>query len=270
MNLAALIRRRMLAYLDLEHSCPTALTGRERVIDLIERLQPVKGGFEMRRMGPVGDGGYLVPDDLAGIEACFSPGVGTLSGFELDCANLGMNVFLADRSVEGPAGMHHRFSFTPKHVGALDSEDCITMNDWVEASLPKSSGDLLLQIDIEGSEYETLLNISPALMRRFRIIVVEFHHLGNLWSLPFYRLASRVFDKMTQHHACVHIHPNNHEGVTVRGDISIPQVMEFTFLRRDRIKDYSAASEFPHKLDNQNNNELAPLDLPGGWYGQAK
>ena len=50
--------------------------------------------------GPDGDGGYLVPDDLEGIVACFSPGVSNVAGFEKDCALKGMKVFMADASVE--------------------------------------------------------------------------------------------------------------------------------------------------------------------------
>lgn len=96
-----------------------------------------------------------------------------------------------------------------KHVGALTSDDCMTVDDWVSQSLPGSKEDLLLQIDIEGIDYETFFSISPKLMQRFRIIVVEFHHLNSLWSLPYYRMISRVFDKILQHHACVHLHPNN-------------------------------------------------------------
>lgn len=37
---------------------------------------------DLIRLGPNGDGGYLVPDDLTGIEACFSPGVCATSEFE--------------------------------------------------------------------------------------------------------------------------------------------------------------------------------------------
>lgn len=48
------------------------------------------------RLGPMSYEGYLIPDDLEGIEACFSPSVGFNSIFEKDCADRGMKVFLAD------------------------------------------------------------------------------------------------------------------------------------------------------------------------------
>lgn len=40
----------------------------------------------MIRIGEVHDSSYIIPDDLEGITACFSPGVGPSSSFELDVA----------------------------------------------------------------------------------------------------------------------------------------------------------------------------------------
>ncbi len=75
-------------------------TPREKVLSLIEKLYPCNVGFELIRLGPNTDGGYLVPDDLEEIEACFSPGVDQVSEFEADCFKKGMKLFLADKSVQ--------------------------------------------------------------------------------------------------------------------------------------------------------------------------
>ena len=37
-------------------------------------LSPCSNGHSLIRVGAARDGGYLVPDDLEGIVACFSPG----------------------------------------------------------------------------------------------------------------------------------------------------------------------------------------------------
>lgn len=76
---------------------------------LIRMLHPICPGVEMTRMGPAGDGGYLMPQDLEGIEACFSPGMAKVSGFEQACAGIGMKVFMADQAVAGPATRHPSF-----------------------------------------------------------------------------------------------------------------------------------------------------------------
>jgi len=231
---------------------PTQLTNRAAIQSLMDRLAPLACASKLIRLGPAGDGGYLLPDDLDGVEACFSPGVSSLSGFESACAQRGMKVFLADRSVESPAETHALFHFTRKHVGVTSDREFMTIDDWVQACLPGSRADLLLQIDTEGYEYETFLGMSDALARRFRIIAAEFHELDQLWNQPFFRLASRAFDKILQTHSCVHIHPNNCAGTIDKDGLVIPVAAEFTFLRRDRIIDAWYASEFPHPLDRDN------------------
>ena len=244
---------------------PTMTTNREKLQSIIHRLSTISTDKELIRLGPKCDGGYLVPDDLKGIEACFSPGVSTVSGFEKDCADLGMKVYLADHSVEKPAKSHEQFCFSKKFIGVTTSDDFMTLDDWVEGSLSEQDSDLLLQIDIEGYEYEVFLSASDALMRRFRIIIAEFHGLAQLWNRPFFNLASRVFDKILQTHSCVHIHPNNCCGSIKKAGLEIPRVMEFTFLRSDRIERSSCQSIFPNPLDCDNTRKTT-LSLPSCWY----
>ncbi|OYV05445.1 MAG: hypothetical protein CFE26_11565, partial [Verrucomicrobiales bacterium VVV1] len=79
------IRRLIAESLEREQVFPTRLTDTQKVTDLIQALRPLKVPAGLVRLGPPRDGGYLVPDDLTGIAACFSPGVEQQSGFEFDC-----------------------------------------------------------------------------------------------------------------------------------------------------------------------------------------
>jgi len=132
---------------------PTRMTDPEKVKSLIARLHPVTSAKALIRLGPNGDGGYLIPDDLEGIEACFSPGVCNVAGFELDCAKMGMDVFMADASVDKPPIDHAQFKFQKKFIGSSTQGNFISLEDWVISSSSKTA-DLLLQMDIEGYEYE--------------------------------------------------------------------------------------------------------------------
>lgn len=123
---------------------PTKITRKADLTGLIDRLHPLATDIDLIRLGPDRDGGYLVPDDLAGIEACFSPSVSDSSDFELACAQRGMQVFLADWSVDGPATRHEHFHFTKKFVGATTSERFMTVADWVKHASIAPDSDLLL------------------------------------------------------------------------------------------------------------------------------
>lgn len=247
---------------------PAAKTDPSEVRALLKTLRPRDPGKPLIRLGPDGDGGYLVPDDLDGISACFSPGVSSVSGFEFDCATRGMDVFLADRSVDQPAEMHPRFSFEKRYVGAFNNEQFMTLDDWIGRAFPTAEGDLILQMDIEGFEYETLLALSPPSLRRFRMIVVEFHNLDQLWTRAFFGIASRCIEKLLDSHYCVHIHPNNAGRSVVSNGIEVPRMAEFTFYRRDRNDCEKFASRLPHPLDFDNSMAFPPLPLSNDWYAR--
>ncbi len=267
--MAAIFKVGLIHLLGAVGKFPTRATDATALRSLVESLHPVDSGHRLVRLGPAGDGGYLVPDDLEGIEACFSPGVSTVSGFERDCAERGMQVFMADASVDGPAERHPRFHFEKKFVGAWSAGEFLSLDSWVRASLPPSANDLLLQIDIEGFEYEALLAASEQLLGRFRVVVAEFHSLDQLWSRPFFELAGRAFGKLLATHACVHIHPNNRSRSLVKGGLELPPVMEFTFLRRDRCLRATPRSDFPHPLD-ADNTARRHVRLPACWHAPAR
>ena len=244
---------------------PVLMHDKENIKGFLKKVHPVTTDKKLIRLGPNGDGGYLVPDDLEGIPACFSPGVSFTSGFEKDCADLGMEVFMADASVDQPADIHPKFHFEKKFLGVTTNDVFMTLDDWVRQAPIDPSADLLLQIDIEGFEYEVFLAASDALMKRFRIIVAEFHDLEHFWEPPFFRLASRAFDKILQTHACVHIHPNNANPTLRKRGLEIVPVTEFTFLRRDRILESSPSRQFPHPLDFDNTAHPTVV-LSDAWY----
>ncbi len=240
-------------------------TDKTSVENLIRSLRPYKVDKELVRLGPDKDGGYLVPDDLENIYACFSPGVGRMSEFELHCLDYGMKLYLADKSVDGPGTADPRLQFLKKFVGPINDQHFITLDRWVESTIQGDDDDLMLQMDIEGYEYLTLVNASEALLKRFRIVVVEFHNLHKFWDREFFKLANATFEKLLQHHVCVHIHPNNVSGEDVRYGVRIPRAAEFTFYRADRVRDKAPQTVLPHPLDCDN-TPFPSLPLPTFWY----
>jgi hypothetical protein len=235
------------------------------VFRLLSRLQPQNCGIDLIRLGAKNDGGYLIPNDLDGIGFCFSPGVSTMSEFENQLADLGIKSYLADYSVDCPPILRPEFTFDKKFLGASDRDEYMTLKSWKDRYLEKYSGDLLLQMDIEGAEYEVILNTPDLLLDQFRIIVIEFHRLHWILDCFAFQIFVSCFEKLLKSFYVVHIHPNNYGKVVRLGDIEIPSVMEFTFLNKRRVNHVSPERTFPHEFDSDN----APRDhivLPRCWY----
>jgi hypothetical protein len=156
--------------------------------------------------------------------------------------------------------------FEKKWLDVFPANDNLDINEWVDKnSTPQS--DLILQMDIEGAEYRNLLNVRDEILKRFRIIVIEVHGLSDLNRASYiHGIFNPVFTKISKFFTCVHAHPNNSCGFTeFEGGLRVPNAIELTFLRTDRIKKSDLPLVLPHELDISNINSYPPLLLSGIW-----
>ena len=233
---------------------------------IVALLKPIDSGIELIRVGGDHDGGYLLPDDLAGIDFCFSPGVGDTASFELDLEQRGIASFLADYSVDGPPLDLASCRFTKRFLGALGDDRTMSLDGWMADCLAdEHATDLLLQMDIEGAEYETLLAASNQTLKRFRIMVVEFHHFESLRDKHFFRIVLSLLRRLREIFEVVHIHPNNARGIRSIGGVDMPQTLEVTFLRKDRVTQCKPVAQLPHPLDQANMPGVRDISLPRDW-----
>jgi hypothetical protein len=238
----------------------------EQVKELIKELRPVKTKYPLIRVGGKNDGGYLIPDDLSGISTCFSPGVDVTASFEKDLACRGILSHLADGSVDGAPDNFRILSFTKKYLDGVNTNDYMTLEFWVKREAPMT-GDLILQMDIEGGEYTTILATPIDILRRFRIIAIEIHDTHEWFNNSIaWGVAQTFFTKLLQDFHVVHNHPNNNCQFLQADDLFMPTVFELTLLRKDRAAPKGFCDQFPHPLDQPNVLDKPDRPLPEGWY----
>lgn len=235
---------------------------RERELrGILDKLRPLKFNGSLARFGPNWDGGYMLPKDVHQVDVVFSPGVSSSSTFELAFASLGIPCFLADASVDGPLQNHELFNFQKKFLGSSEASNIITLESWVIDNFPNMTKGLL-QMDIEGAEWEVLESANPGTLAKFKIIVVELHNLHRLWKDDFRIRATEVFRKLSMSHFPAHLQVNNFSlPVRLSESLTLPSSIELTFLRN---ADYIRAQDFaplPHALDLPNNPRLKPAAM---------
>lgn len=266
-GVSAKLLRSDLAYKRLTENDQDATT--DQIRQAVRGLAPVGCGIPLIRIGPDRDGGYLIPDDLSGIEACFSPGTNNFKDFEDRLANTyGIKSFICDFSSDvekfrTPLIDGLQF-FQKKGLDVNGSETSLDINEWVKQNASES-GDLILQMDIGGAEYRNILHATHETLSRFRIIVIEIHFLDLLSKQQFlFGMFNPIFEKIGKLFGCVHAHPNNCCGNVTFGDgIVVPKVLELTFLRKDRFKARNIPLELPHVLDRSNVPSNVPLHVSG-------
>jgi hypothetical protein len=238
------------------------------LIKLLHALKPVKTKYPLIRVGGKNDGGYLLPDDLSGISTCFSPGVDVTASFEKDLACRGILSHLADASVDGAPDDFRILSFEKKFLGVVNDGDYMTLEFWVRNKAPE--GDLILQMDIEGAEYQTIIATPLDILRRFRVIAIEIHHVESWFNNPIsWETMQDFFSKLLADFRVVHLHPNNNCPFIDADGILLPTVFEMTLLRKDRAIPEGYCDTFPHPLDQPNVLDKPDRPLPVSMYGEA-
>lgn len=167
--------------------------------------------------------------------------------------------------MDQPPLKHELFEFEKKYLGTTNNEIFMTLENWVKLKAP-SAKDAILQMDIEGAEYGVLFDTPLDVLAKFRILVIEFHGLDSLFNKRGFQLIDLIFAKILKNFDVVHAHPNNCYSPLKCGEICIPPLMEFTFLRKDRITETSDALSFPHKFDRPNVLKNEDFPLPKCWY----
>ena len=218
---------------------------------ILNYLRPKFYGTPLIRIGGIRDGGYLIPDDLIGIKGNFSPGCDSKWDFERHLADsYGIFSHICDTEDKKPLNLNHMQDFTNKWIGPSTEANYVSLNDFILSKKYSDDVDLILQMDIEGAEYIALLATPESILRRFRIIVIEFHAIDTLRNYyAFKNIFKPLFTKLESNFYVAHSHPNNCCGVWNIGKFEFPRVIEVTFHRNDRMLEEGKFISTPHDLD---------------------
>ena len=165
--------------------------------DLLQNLRPYDfPGSKRIRLGPEYDGGYVLLDEsLKDVEVVYSYGVETNSDFELRfCESYNAIARLYDHTVEEAPLKRDFFYFNKEGVGPEKTSNCNTIGSHI-----KENGDdgkqLLLKMDVEGAEWDALLQTPDSVLKLFNQIAIEVHGLGTELSRRRLIKKSKFFKK---------------------------------------------------------------------------
>jgi len=239
---------RLYSWLQLKFETPNSVQDFKEVW---RKLLPTGNGHDLIRIGSTNDGGYLVPDDLDGIQECFSPGAVVSWAFEEELGKrFGIHSHICDGTIERFPEFEYLTEFTAKNVGPSSTGSEISFEEWI--SHRKSESDLILQMDIEGAEYLIIPSLNRDTLSQFRVIVLELHDLQLSSTASFFTLQlNYMLEKFLLDFDLIHMHPNNAGGKFFFCGKEFPKIVELTFHRKDRYKSKSVAV-LPHSLDQDN------------------
>ena len=243
------------------------LNSYSKLLSCLEVMSPQ--AEEVIRYGPAGDGGYLLVNKFKQIDKVVSLGVGRNIDIELYFANLGKEILLFDGTIMSLPRSHNKFEFFNSNVyGTIpttpNSSNFILVNDIFSSHLQSSAKDfdkeflkseILFFIDIEGSEYDLIMNLERSNLEVCQQITIEFHDI-------FKQITQNnvvIFDALTklrETHELISVHGNNYGASFQVNGMDYPDVLETTWLRKDLSTFVKGKNNFNPVL-NKPNNPLA-------------
>ena len=252
-------------HLGIEIGSETPRTSERDLKNLVRKLRIMEIETKLVRLGSELDGGYVLPDILNEDLVCFSAGVHLNSDFEIDLARRGIRSHLIDFSVSGPAANDPLIGFTRKFLSSSTFMDShVSLDDWVQSLEPDK--ELILKIDIEGSEWPVLQSASDSTLERFNLMVIEFHGLDRLGLAGPFSIMNATLNRLLKKFDIVNAHPNNYRGESTFFGARVPEVIELTLVNKrlgisgDRVAKTLRAPNLP------NNPTAVDLELDDFWF----
>jgi len=233
-------------------------------------VRRVSDDFKYERLGNINDGGYIVVSDKSGnfssSKIAYSIGIGDDVSFDLALAGLSYEIYQYDHMIEKlPKDDKH---FHWKKLGLAASSNyqlkLETLENMVKSNSHENTSGMFLKIDIEGYEWDVLNSLTPGFLEKFDQLVFELHGLLN-YDEKIIERNLHALKTLAKAHQAVHVHANNCSFVNYCGELITPDVLEITYVLRERYKfsDEKVESLWL-SLDRPNSTEREDIEL-GAW-----
>ena len=231
---------------------PNTYKIRERYKEITSLIRP-RGVSNSKkiRVGNSSDGGYVCLDNFDNVTSAVSLGIKDDVTWDIDIAKRGIDVYQYDYTIDHLPVTHPKFHFNKLKVSSEDGDGEISLNSILRSNDLLKPKSVFLKMDIEGSEWETLLTASDETLNSFTQIVCELHDFNLIISDGFYDKLINVLNKLKNKFEVFHIHGNNCAPLLICSGVgTIPQVLEISFANKEIFSFYDNKEEFPTNLDS--------------------
>lgn len=178
-----------------------------------------------------GDGGYVIGDGL-NYNLLLGCGISDDISFETDFVKkYNVPCFAYDGTINNMPNTSQNITFVKKNIGPSETQNTTNLHDMIE-----KYNNIFLKMDIEGHEYQWLDSINSRQLNKISQIVIEFHFPLTGRFGKSVKTNIECLNKLAETHYLIHLHGNNCCGTHMYGDITVPNVFECTYIRKDLCK----------------------------------
>jgi len=191
--------------------------------------------YPLVRVGQNGcDGDYIMLGNFDGdSKIVYSFGINDDVNWDNTLANIGYNIFMYDHTIENLPFNRDEFHFFKEGISGIDEENhpLKTLKYYIEQNGHKNTKNMILKMDVEGAEWDFLETVDSKTLRQFNQIIIEYH---NILKAGLGDKILKLLAKLNKTHQLIHLHGNNSGYIIRIGDKVFPDVIEATYVIKDR------------------------------------
>jgi hypothetical protein len=234
-------------------------------------FHPMKAiGYNKIRIGRKNDGGYILLDNLNSIQnkIVYSIGINNECSFDLDMAEKGFQIFMYDHTIKKLPLFHKNFHWKKIGLsGVSNNINLYTLEDLIKINNHTNENNMILKIDCDLCEFDSLLNTPDYILDKFEQIVIEFH----FYNKNEYKNYINLLRKINRLFQSIHIHYNNFDDIVLKyfsdKDRSVVhKTPEITYVNKKKYKFNEDLDYYPIKnLDYPNSKNKKEIEI--GYAG---
>jgi hypothetical protein len=128
-------------------------------------------------LGKKRDGCYVLLDDLQDIKIAYSFGIANNIIFDEELAKRGIDVYMYDHTINRLPSQNEKYHW--KKIGICGmrtkSNQMKPLDDLIIENGHTSEKNMILKMDVEFWEFESIIDTKEEILKQFKFIVVEYH-----------------------------------------------------------------------------------------------
>ena len=146
-------------------------------------------------LGHKRDGCYVLLDDFEGIRVAYSFGISNNVHFDDALAKRGIDVYMYDHTINKLPYEHEKFHW--KKIGLCGKNtvdpNLKTLEDLIKENGHTSEKNMILKMDIEYYEWDSLIDLKEETLNQFKYIAVEYHFFKDNPTNIHFRVIKKLF-----------------------------------------------------------------------------
>lgn len=210
------------------------------------------------------DGSYVLLNDFKNIKIAYSFGIRREIQFDKYLADKGIDVYMYDHTINSLPYNNTKFHWKKIGITHKNKENNFlkSLEELIIENGHSSEQNMILKMDVDYAEWESLKDLSSKIIRQFKYILIEFHFRNE--TLLYYN----VLKKFYKTHQSFYLRCNNKYNIVNFGNNRICKALEVSYIIK---KDYEFTKDssiypikeldFPYYIEKKEEMNLNILKL---------